>query len=153
MAKSSRSDTAVIKKHFIALDADGTGKISQEELKTILRDKTVDMMDREVNGVMQEMVVEGSGSVDIMKFLHMVSTRKDKDAIYQAIIYKSIKKEFNRLDQNGDGYITRTEFKRAMEQGRLTKLTDRRLDHVLSVADNNDDGRINCGEFILMMTV
>ena len=123
MAKSLENET---KKLYVAMNEDGSGKISQEELKILLHDKSVPMAANEITNIMQEMNVEDSRSIDIMQFLIMVSNLKEKDLIHQAIIRraatkKAIKKAFRELDQDKDGYISKSEFKRAVQKQKLVK--------------------------------
>ena len=153
MAKSLENET---KKLYVAMNEDGSGKISQEELNIILHDKSVPMAANEITSVIQEINAEDSRSIDIMKFLIMVSNRKEKDLIHQAIIRraatkKAIKKAFRELDQDKDGYISKSEFKRAVQKQKLVKLSEKRLDNVLADADKNNDGKIDYDEFVLMM--
>lgn len=158
MEQSSAKEIVILEKMFGALNEDGSGKISQEEVKAILNDKILAMKDYEIASVMQEINAEGGRSIDIMNFLIMVSNQQDKEVIHQAIIRRAsmkraMKKAFFELDLNKDGYITRSEFWMAVRKRKLAKLSEKQLDNVVEDADLNSDGKIDYDEFVLMMTI
>jgi Ca2+-binding EF-hand superfamily protein len=53
---------------------------------------------------------------------------------------------FKEFDQDGDGHITKVEFKLAMA-GRHEKVTGDELDSIFEHADEDGDGKINLVEF------
>jgi Ca2+-binding EF-hand superfamily protein len=64
----------------------------------------------------------------------------------------SIHDEFARLDTDGDGEITRTELRTAMEAAGYLP-TDAELERELARADFNADGTITLKEWVHMWTV
>ena len=65
-----------------------------------------------------------------------------------------IRKAFNEFDKNGDGFITKKEFKVVMrkQKGRYFCIGDQQLDAMLQSYDKNGDGKIDYDEFVLAMT-
>ncbi|HEV8557777.1 MAG TPA: EF-hand domain-containing protein [Actinophytocola sp.] len=53
---------------------------------------------------------------------------------------------FNELDGNGDGQITRTEFRAAMT-ARGEEITDAEIESIFADADSDRDGQISLAEF------
>ena len=60
-----------------------------------------------------------------------------------------IKEEFKKMDQNGDGFISRQELKEIMEkQSKIENLNEEDIDGALEEADENQDGQICFQEFV-----
>ena len=55
MATLSEKDISQIKRQFLAIDEDGSGEISSEELRSILRDKTLRISGTSQNNYTQSM--------------------------------------------------------------------------------------------------
>ena len=53
---------------------------------------------------------------------------------------------FNELDGNGDGQITRTEFRAAMT-ARGEEISDAEIESIFADADSDRDGQISLAEF------
>ena len=143
-----------LKKQFLALDEDGSGLVTIDELKSIFLDPRLKMSETDIEVLLQEFDIDGSGAIDISEFLVLMSNRKNKalhDLFHKAIIFRSaIRKKFEEFDKNGDGFITKKEFRSVMrKQG---KLTEAQLDAMVKDADLNKDGKVDYNEFLVMMT-
>ena len=110
----------------------------------------------EIERIMREMDIDGNGSVDIMEFLILMSDRKKKelsDLLRKAIALRaSIRKAFKEFDKNGDGFITKKEFKKVVQKRNGVRISAEQLDVMLKDADKNGDGKIDYDEFVLIMT-
>ena len=74
-----------------------------------------------------------------------------QELFHKAIILRSaIRKRFQEFDKNGDGYITKKEFRGVMRKQK--KITESQLDAMVKQADKNGDGKIDYDEFLVMMT-
>ena len=76
--------------------------------------------------------------------------------IHKAIILKSpVRRAFNEFDKNGDGYISRKEFKNVMrrQKGTFYGIGEKQLDAMIAAYDKNGDGKIDYDEFCLGMTM
>ena len=84
-----------------------------------------------------------------------MSGRKNKELkglFHKAIILRSaIRKAFKEFDKNGDGHISKTEFKKVMRKQKA-KMTEAQLDAMVKKADTSGDGKIDYDEFLLAMT-
>ena len=151
-------EIAKIKRQFLDLDEDGSGEITIEELKSILKDPTLKMKEDAISALLAEFDLDGSGGIDISEFLIQMSKKKNKQLrklIHKAIVLRSpIRKAFNEFDTNGDGFITKKEFKNVMrkQKGRYYCISDAQLDAMIQDYDRNGDGKIDYDEFVYVMT-
>ena len=154
----SETEIAKIKRQFLDLDEDGSGEITIEELKSILKDPTLKMKEDAISALLADFDLDGSGGIDISEFLILMSKKKNKHLrklIHKAIILRSpIRKAFNEFDTNGDGFITKKEFKNVMrkQKGRYYCISDAQLDAMIGDYDRNGDGKIDYDEFVYVMT-
>ena len=154
----SEKEIAKIKRQFLDIDEDGSGEITVDELKHILMDPKLKMSTDAVNALLKEFDLDGSGGIDLCEFLILMSNRKNKalkKLIHKAIILRSpIRKAFNEFDANGDGFITKKEFKNVMrrQKGRYYCVSDAQLNAMVDTYDKNGDGKIDYDEFVLAMT-
>ena len=148
----TEKEIAKIKRLFLALDEDGNGELSVDELKSILEDPRLKMSPDDISSLISEFDLDGSGTIDICEFLILMANRKNKDLIRKAIVLRSaIRKAFKSFDKDGNGYITRKEFKTVMRKCK-GRVTEEQLDTMMKKADKNGDGRIDYDEFVMVMT-
>ena len=154
----SEKEVAKLKRAFLDLDEDGSGEISLPELKAILSDPTLKMNENATEQLMTEFDKDGSGGIDVSEFLIWMGNRKNmalKKKIHKAIIMKSpIRQAFRAFDSNGDGFISRSEFKKVMQKqkGRYFCVKEEQLDAMIAQYDRNGDGKVDYDEFVLGMT-
>ena len=150
----SEKEIAKIKRQFLALDKDGCCNIPVSEIRSLLQN-TKKMSEVDIRGLLTELDLDGNGTIDSCEFLVLLSNRKDKELkelIHQAITLRSpIRKSFREFDKNGDGHITKKEFRNVMkkQQGMVSTA---QLDAMTKDADKNGDGKIEYDEFILVIT-
>jgi len=83
---------------------------------------------------MAEADTDNSGKIDFDEFLSLVSRQISND--------ESLREAFRVFDKNNDGYISRSELKKAMAN--LNEiLTDEEIEEMIEEADLNGDGKIN----------
>ena len=151
-AHLSETEIENIKRLFLAVDEDGSGEISVAELRSILGDRKLKMSEEDIDRFLQEFDRDGSGTIDICEFLIMMSNHKNKALIHKAIILRaSMRKAFRQFDKNGDGYITKKEFKTAVKKRNGGKIPEEQLDAMMRDADLNGDGKVDYDEFIHAM--
>ena len=149
-------EMAELKKVFLALDEDASGLITLEELGSIFQDPRMKMSENDVQDLLKDFDVDGSGAIDIGEFLALMSNQKNKEyreLIHQALILRSAtRKEFKEFDTNGDGFITKDEFMTVMRRKNKGNITKAQIKALLRDADKNGDGKIDYDEFLLTMT-
>ena len=154
----SEKEVQKLKRAFLDLDEDGSGEISLSELKAILNDPTLRMNDSAIEQLLKDFDKDGSGGIDVSEFIIWMGNRKNmamKKKIHKAIIMKSpIRQAFRAFDTNGDGFISRKEFRQVMQKqkGRYFCIKEEQLDAMMAQYDKNGDGKIDYDEFVLGMT-
>ena len=71
-------------------------------------------------------------------------------SILHAILYECIYNNCRVFDRNGDGYISKTEFKHCMMHFG-EQFTDEEVEEMIAEADSNNDGQIDYEEFSKMI--
>merc|ERR1712007_324348 len=128
---------------FIALDVNGDGVLSAEELKTCLAGSNQDIPDN-IEKLAQELDVDGSGGIDYTEFIAAALDMKSysqEEACWKA---------FAALDKDGNGHITAEELKEALHSDELGE-TAADMMEIISDVDTNGDGQISFEEFLGMM--
>ncbi|XP_052202313.1 calcium-dependent protein kinase 33-like isoform X2 [Diospyros lotus] len=139
----SKEEIQGLKQMFDNMDTDGSGTITLEELKTGLSKLGSKLTESEIKALMDAADVDQNGTIDYIEFITATMHRhrlEEKENLYKA---------FQFFDQDGSGFITRDELRRAMTQyGMGDEAT---LDEVLEDVDTDKDGKINYEEFVAMM--
>jgi len=134
-----------VKAAFRRFDSDGDGHISRTELRQVMSS----FSEAEVDSVFALGDKDQSGGIDYQEFIGMMmpnSTTILKRVASQFNSIKAVKDGFKRIDNNGDGAISRQELKQGMH------LSDEELDVVFALGDIDQDGEISMAEFIPLMS-
>ncbi|RMC10569.1 hypothetical protein DUI87_13374 [Hirundo rustica rustica] len=118
----SEEKIAEFKEAFSLFDRDGDGRISAEELGTVMRSLGQNPTQAELRAETRE--ADGE---------------------------EEIREAFRVFDKDGNGYISAVELRHVMTN-LGEKLTDEEVDEMIKEADRNDDGQVNYEEFVRMMT-
>ena len=141
-----------LKRQFLAIDEDKSGEISIKELRSVLEDPKLCLSEKDIDDLIAETDLNKSWTIDLCEFLNLMSKHKNKELMHRALIYRStITKAFRKLDKDGDGYLTKEELKKAMRKADI-KITDATFDAMFNDSDVNKDGKIDYGEFVMVMT-
>jgi len=122
-----------------------TGTITDKELGKVLRSLGQYPTEAELADMINEVDVDGNGSIDFPEFLTMMA-RKMKDTDSEEEIIEA----FKVFDKDGNGFISRAELSHVMTN-LGEKLTDEEVDGMIHEADVDGDGCINYEEFVRMM--
>ncbi|CAG9316619.1 unnamed protein product [Blepharisma stoltei] len=135
----SSKDTKALREVFRAMDLNGDGRLSRQEL---LQQYSIVMSpaeaELEVNKIMSEVDTDNSGFIDYTEFL--------KASIDSRVMLstENLRYAFHMFDKDGSGTISLTELKRALE---AEASDDRVWAQVLDQVDKNGDGQIDIEEF------
>ena len=141
-----------IRRQFLILDKDGNGELSFEELNDILKDPELKMSRQDVKNLLHEFDYDLDGTIDVHEFLLLMAKKKNQKLIHRAIVLRTrIRRTFNELDRDGNGYISKEEFKGVMRKQGLP-LKKSQLNAIMAEADKNGDGKIDYDEFVIFMT-
>ncbi|KAL0386812.1 UNVERIFIED_CONTAM: Calcium-dependent protein kinase [Sesamum radiatum] len=139
----SEEEIAGLREMFKAMDTDNSGAITFDELKAGLRKYGSTLKDTEIRDLMDAADVDNSGTIDYGEFIaatiHLNKLEREEH-LWAAFQY---------FDKDGSGYITVDELQQAcVEHG----MTDVLLEDIIKEVDQDNDGRIDYGEFVAMMT-
>eukprot|EP00897_Mesotaenium_endlicherianum_P007525 jgi/Mesen1/6800/ME000035S06183 len=144
IAKSlSEEEIMGLKEMFRAMDVDGSGAITYEELKEGLRKHGSTLPESQIRELMEAADVDNSGTIDYEEFItatvHLNKVEKEEH-LYEA---------FRHFDKDDSGYITVEELKVALAAD--NDLEPGEIDDIIREVDTDHDGNINYDEFSAMM--
>merc|ERR1712034_123035 len=124
---------------------DGSGTIDVKELKVAMRALGFEPKKEEVKRMIAEIDKDGSGQVDFMEFMDLMTVKMAERDPREEIL-----KAFKLFDDDNTGKISFKNLKRvAKELGE--NMTDDELQEMIDEADRDGDGEINEQEFIRIM--
>ncbi|KAG8934972.1 hypothetical protein FRC02_008828 [Tulasnella sp. 418] len=141
-SKYSKEQLAAYWDEFNIFDIDHDGKISLDELATVMREQCGEPCP-DLEAVIHEFDQDGDGRINFDEYLCMMSRLPKKpmksDPNEASDDEAELKDAFRQFDANGDGYITKAEF--FAKLGRQVRTSD--IDDLVAVADTNGDGMID----------
>uniref|UniRef100_A0A7N0UZS0 non-specific serine/threonine protein kinase n=1 Tax=Kalanchoe fedtschenkoi TaxID=63787 RepID=A0A7N0UZS0_KALFE len=138
----SEEEIAGLKEMFQAMDTDNSGAITFDELKAGLRSYGSTMQDTEIRDLMDAADVDNSGTIDYGEFItatvHLNKLEREEHLVAA----------FQYFDKDSSGYITVDELQQACAEHNMT---DVYIEDIINEVDQDNDGRIDYGEFVAMM--
>ncbi|KAF8409894.1 hypothetical protein HHK36_002412 [Tetracentron sinense] len=138
----SEEEIAGLKEMFRAMDTDNSGAITFDELKAGLRRYGSTLKESEIRDLMDAADVDNSGTIDYGEFIaatvHLNKLEREEHLIAA----------FSYFDKDGSGYITVDELQQACSEHNMTDVL---LEDIIKEVDQDNDGRIDYGEFVAMM--
>ncbi|XP_020248982.1 calcium-dependent protein kinase 26-like [Asparagus officinalis] len=138
----SEEEIAGLKEMFKAMDTDNSGAITFDELKEGLRRYGSTLKDTEIRDLMEAADVDNSGTIDYGEFIaatiHLNKLEREEH----------LAAAFKYFDKDGSGYITVDELQQACKEHNMEDVL---LEDVIKEVDQDNDGRIDYGEFVAMM--
>ncbi|KAL9317750.1 hypothetical protein ACSQ67_014267 [Phaseolus vulgaris] len=138
----SEEEIGGLKELFRMIDEDNSGTITFQELKDGLKSVGCDLMESEIKSLMEAADIDSNGTIDYGEFLaatlHLNKMEREENLVAA----------FSYFDRDGSGYITIDELQQACNDFGLGVL---HLDEMIKEIDQDNDGRINYGEFTTMM--
>lgn len=127
------------KEAFTLFDQDGDGVINKKDLDAMMRSLGQTLDETELDDMITSVDTKGNGCIDLQGFVTMLS-RRIKDSPE-----KEMKEAFSVYDINNNGFIKKSEIKRAVRslgQG----ITEDEVDSMISQLDSKGDN-INYEDF------
>ncbi|XP_018630280.1 calcium-dependent protein kinase 4-like [Nicotiana tabacum] len=138
----SEEEIAGLREMFKAMDTDNSGAITFDELKAGLRKYGSTLKDTEIRELMDAADVDNSGTIDYGEFIaatvHLNKLEREEHLMAA----------FQYFDKDGSGYITVDEVQQACVEHNIT---DVYFEDIIREVDQDNDGRIDYGEFVAMM--
>jgi len=139
----SAADHNALKQQFEAMDADGTGLITHEDLANYIFKQGGTILEARQNAtkIIYEVDQDGDGKLCAKEFKKaQLSGKLGRDN-------NLIRKYFRRMDRNNDGFISHAE----MFEVFYRELTKELITLMIEEIDQNTDGKISYGEFVYAM--
>ncbi|PKU84011.1 calcium-dependent protein kinase 26 [Dendrobium catenatum] len=138
----SEEEIAGLREMFLAMDTDSSGAITFDELKAGLRRYGSTLKDTEIQDLMDAADVDNSGTIDYGEFIaatvHLNKLEREEHLVAA----------FSYFDKDGSGYITVDELQQACKEHNVTDVF---IEDIIKEVDQDNDGRIDYGEFVAMM--
>lgn len=135
----TKTEEKEIREVFSALDLDGDGKLSQDELLVGYSKLYGAGAEAAVARIMREVDTDNSGFIDYTEFARVtVNTRK-------LVTQEILRTTFEVFDRDGSGKISASELREVLGGGRRTN--EEMWQQVVKEADTNGDGEIDFEEF------
>ncbi|KAK8955813.1 Calcium-dependent protein kinase 6 [Platanthera guangdongensis] len=138
----SEEEIAGLREMFLAMDTDSSGAITFDELKAGLRRYGSTLKDTEIQDLMDAADVDHSGTIDYGEFIaatvHLNKLEREEHLVAA----------FSYFDKDGSGYLTVDELQQACKEHNMNDVF---IEDIIKEVDQDNDGRIDYGEFVAMM--
>lgn len=142
--KLPNNELAGLREMFEAIDEDGSGTISVDELREGLRKKGTLLALQEVREIMDNIDVNGNSRIDYEEFLaammHLSKLNREENMM----------EAFKHFDKDNSGFITKEEILVALAEVGENPDPDE-VAAIIKTVDKNGDGTIDYEEFCVMM--
>jgi len=142
----SEDKIKTLREQFQAMDANGDGMLSVQELTEGMRKGGLKEIPADLKQIMQDIDSDKSGQIDYTEFLTAALDKKhymERDICWSA---------FCAFDKNGDGKLSKDELKLVLESGNVSKIrNNKELEDLIKEIDKDGNGEIDFEEFMLMM--
>jgi len=142
----SEEKLAEFKEAFQLFDKDGNGKITVDELGTVMRALGNNPTEAELQDLINEVDVNSNGTIEFAEFSTMMANK-----INDVNSEEDLLASFKVFDKDGNGFISAAELKHIM-LNLGEKLNDEECDEMIKEADVDGDGMVNYSEFVRMMS-
>ena len=127
------------KEMFKRADKNKDGKVSTDECKLVIESIFGNLSQKTILLMVNYADMNGDGTVCYQEF---------SDILKQKIRRENLVKEFEMLDNNGDGKISRQEIKKVIAKVGKVQKTDAEIDKIIRDVDDNGDGYLEYNEFL-----
>lgn len=132
---------------FAFFDKDGDGRITADELSTVIRTSLGQSpTPSELRDMVSEVDADGDGTIEFAEFLALMARNRCKDGDGE----EELREAFGVFDRNQDGLISREELRHVMVS-LGEKMSEEEVDGMIFEADLDGDGFVDFREFVRMM--
>ncbi len=141
----SEEQLTEIKQVFDRFDQEGTGLITSKDLGNILRSFGIDILDRDLTDLLEEINRNNGGKISFSSFLEILISRLDNLEIEKTII-----SAFEVFDSTKRGIISASELRYLMTH-LGERLSEEEVNEMIREADVDGTGQIDYRSFVKRM--
>lgn len=141
----SEEQLTEIKQVFDRFDQEETGQISSKDLGNILRSFGIDVLDRDLTDLLEEINRDNGGKISFSSFLEILISRLDNLEIEKMII-----SAFEVFDSTKRGIISASELRYLMTH-LGERLSEEEVNEMIREADVDGTGQIDYRSFVKRM--
>jgi len=143
---SSKEEKNQLLTTFQALDLNGDGRLSRDELiNGYQKIMGLTNVEEEVDAIMRAVDNNNSGSIDYTEFVMATINRQ------KLLSKERLEAVFKLFDKDGNGYLTADELREIFNPGNTKEIDDNVWNDLIKEVDQNGDGKISYKEFKDMM--
>mmetsp|Transcript_11680 Transcript_11680/g.20735 ORF Transcript_11680/g.20735 Transcript_11680/m.20735 type:complete len:520 (+) Transcript_11680:218-1777(+) len=136
------NDVKRLRELFAAMDSNNDGKIDSQDLHNALEKVGAAIDEAEMQELFHASDIDGTGQIDYEEF---IAAMLDSNRVARR--KEAVRKSFEELDKDGDGFITPEDLVKVMPRGGSIELAREMVEEV----DHDGDGRVDYNEFTRMM--
>ena len=139
----------MLRRAFDMFDREKKGSIASNMVGGILRTLGQNFEESDLQQLIQEIDVDGSGELEFDEFLTLTArflVEEDAEAMQE-----ELREAFRLYDKEGNGYIKTSDLREIMRE-LDDKLTNDELDEMIAEIDTDGSGTVDFDEFMEMMT-
>jgi len=131
---------------FKAIDANGDGRLTAEEITEGLERSGLDLGGLDVKQLIDNVDGDGSGAIDYTEFL--AAAMDKQTALTEEVLWTA----FNVFDRDGDGKISQSEMRIVLGSDGVSKVLDKQLlSEIMGEVDQDGDGFVDFKEFVALV--
>lgn len=145
--RAGESQIKKLKERFLAMDKDGNGTLTFDELKEGMQKAGLGDLPEDLSDIFDSIGSEGLNKINYSEFLAATLDQR----VYLA--EDNLWSAFRMFDKNGDGKIDLDELKKMLSDGEeeLVEEATKAAQDLITKADKNGDSVIDFDEFVVMM--
>ncbi|GAX75024.1 hypothetical protein CEUSTIGMA_g2470.t1 [Chlamydomonas eustigma] len=136
------NDVKRLRELFAAMDTNQDGRIDSEDLHNALAKVGAAIEESEMQELFHASDLDGTGQIDYEEF---IAAMLDSNRVARRT--EAVRKSFEELDRDGDGFISPEDLVKVMPRGSSIELAREMVKEV----DKDNDGKVNYHEFRQMM--
>ena len=141
MPEFTAEQLADYKRVFARFDKSGDGSITGSELLPLMEYLGLPINLRQFQAFLKSVDSNNDGKISFDEFLVIMATKAKTE---------SLAKVFRAADINKDGYLSREELRRLLQQNGKSVSEDD-MERYMAIGDRNGDGKLNYEEFTVLM--
>jgi Ca2+-binding EF-hand superfamily protein len=148
-----------LRKVFEQFDENASGAVSSAELKPLFASVGINMKPYQIDAIVREYDIDGSGEIDFEEFVVMMIKLLGRRVRCDLINYREYltedmiqkyERSFRHADASGDGRLGREEVEKMVKRLGL-QLSKEQLDDIFREVDKDHSGEIEFDEYCAMM--